>query len=235
MAGAAFHIGLLLFPRLTQLDLTGPYEVFARMPGAAVNLLWKTLEPVQSDRGLAILPTATLETCPPLDLLCVPGGPGVNELLTDADLLAFLRRAASRAKYVTSVCSGSLVLGAAGLLRRRRAGSHWMSREMLRSFGAEPVDARTVVDGNVITGGGVTAGIDLALQVVAEIAGRDAAEAIQLAIEYDPRPPFDAGSPSRARQDLVRRVARAAEPMLRERAEQVRRAAAALDEAAPPR
>ena len=171
----------------------------------------------------------------PLDLLCVPGGPGVNELLTDADLLAFLRRAASRAKYVTSVCSGSLVLGAAGLLRRRRAGSHWMSREMLRSFGAEPVDARTVVDGNVITGGGVTAGIDLALQVVAEIAGRDAAEAIQLAIEYDPRPPFDAGSPSRARQDLVRRVARAAEPMLRERAEQVRRAAAALDEAAPPR
>jgi len=231
MADAAFHIGLLLFPRLTQLDLTGPYEVFARMPGAAVNLLWKNLEPVQSDRGLAILPTATLQTCPQLDLVCIPGGPGVNEVLTDTDVLAFLRRVASRAKYVTSVCSGSLVLGAAGLLRRRRASSHWMSREMLRSFGAEPVDARTVVDGNVITGGGVTAGIDLALQVVAEIAGRDAAEAIQLAIEYDPRPPFDAGSPNRARQELVRKVARAAEPMLRERAEQVRRAAAALDAA----
>jgi cyclohexyl-isocyanide hydratase len=231
MADVAFHIGMLLFPRLTQLDLTGPYEVFARMPGASVTLLWKSLEPVQSDRGLAIVPTATLETCPQLDLLCVPGGPGVNEVLTDTDVLAFLRRVASQAKYVTSVCSGSLVLGAAGLLRRRRASSHWMSREMLRSFGAEPVDARTVVDGNVITGGGVTAGIDLALQVVAEIAGRDAAEAIQLAIEYDPRPPFDAGSPNRARQDLVRKVARAAEPMLRERAEQVRRAAAALDAA----
>jgi cyclohexyl-isocyanide hydratase len=178
---------------------------------------------------LAILPTATLEACPPLDLVCVPGGPGVNEVLTDTEVLAFLRRTAQGARYITSVCSGSLILGAAGLLRRRRAGSHWMSREMLRSFGAEPIDERTVVDGNLVTGGGVTAGIDLALRVVAEIAGREAAETIQLAIEYDPRPPFDAGSPNRARQDLVQQVLRAAAPMMRDRAEQVRRAAAALD------
>ena len=229
MPDTAFRIGLLLFPGLTQLDLTGPYEVFARMPGAAVFLLWKSLEPVRSDRGLAILPTATFEACPPLDLVCVPGGPGVNEVLTDTEVLAFLRRTAQGARYVTSVCSGSLILGAAGLLRRRRAGSHWMSREMLRSFGAEPIDERTVVDGNLVTGGGVTAGIDLALRVVAEIAGREAAETIQLAIEYDPRPPFDAGSPHRARPDLVRQVVRAAAPMMRDRAEQVRRAAAALD------
>jgi cyclohexyl-isocyanide hydratase len=229
MPDAAFRIGLLLFPGLTQLDLTGPYEVFARMPGAAVFLLWKTLEPVRSDRGMAILPTATLDTCPPLDLVCVPGGPGVNEVLTDTEVLAFLRRTAHGARYVTSVCSGSLILGAAGLLRSRRAGCHWMSREMLRSFGAEPIDERTVVDGNLVTGGGVTAGIDLALRVVAEIAGREAAETIQLAIEYDPRPPFDAGSPHRARPDLVRQVVRAAAPMMRDRAEQVRRAAAALD------
>ncbi len=233
MSDAAFRIGLLLFPGLTQLDLTGPYEVFARVPGATVYLLWKTLEPVRSDRGMAILPTATLETCPPLDLVCVPGGPGVNEVLTDSEVLGFLRRTAPGARYITSVCSGSLVLGAAGLLRRRRAGSHWMSREMLRSFGAEPVDERTVIDGNVVTGGGVTAGIDLALRVVAEIAGRDTAEAIQLAIEYDPRPPFDAGSPHRARQDLVQQVVRAAQPMLRDRAEQVRRAAAAMEAADP--
>jgi len=229
MPDTAFRIGLLLFPGLTQLDLTGPYEVFARMPGAVVYLLWKSLEPVRSDHGLAILPTSTLETCPPLDLVCVPGGPGVNEVLTDTEVLAFLRRTAQGARYITSVCSGSLILGAAGLLRRRRAGSHWMSREMLRSFGAEPIDERTVVDGNLITSGGVTAGIDLALRVVAEIAGREAAEAIQLAIEYDPRPPFDAGSPHRARPDLVQQVVRAAAPMMRDRAEQVRRAAAALD------
>lgn len=231
MPDAAFRIGLLLFPGLTQLDLTGPYEVFARMPGAVVYLLWKSLEPVRSDHGLAILPTSTLETCPPLDLVCVPGGPGVNEVLTDTEVLAFLRRTAQGARYITSVCSGSLILGAAGLLRRRRAGSHWMSREMLRSFGAEPIDERTVVDGNLITSGGVTAGIDLALRVVAEIAGREAAETIQLAIEYDPRPPFDAGSPNRARQDLVQQVIRAAAPMMRDRAEQVRRAAAALERA----
>jgi cyclohexyl-isocyanide hydratase len=222
------RVGLLLFPNLTQLDLTGPYEVFARVPGGEVHLVARTLDPVRSDQGLTIVPTTTLEACPRVDVLCVPGGPGVNALLEDAGTLGFIRRAAAEARFVTSVCSGSLLLGAAGLLRGRRAASHWMSREFLRAFGAEPVAARTVVDGNVITGGGVTAGIDLALRVVAELAGPDAAKTIQLMIEYDPAPPFDAGTPEQAGPAIVGRVTERARAMLRERAERVRRAAATL-------
>jgi cyclohexyl-isocyanide hydratase len=228
MEATPFRIGMLLFPQITQLDLTGPYEVFASMPGAELHLLWKTLSPVRADSGLTILPTTTLAEAPRLDLICVPGGPGMNALLTDAEVLDFLRRAADGARYVTSVCTGALVLGAAGLLRGKRAATHWMSREMLRELGAEPVAERVVVDGNVITGGGVTAGIDFALRVVAEVAGREVAEAIQLRIEYDPHPPFDAGSPDRAPPALVETVrARAAERQ-KARGEQVRRAAAAL-------
>jgi cyclohexyl-isocyanide hydratase len=228
MTATPFRIGMLLFPQITQLDLTGPYEVFASMPGAELHLLWKTRDPVRADSGLTILPTTTLAEVPKLDLICVPGGPGMNALLTDAEVLDFLRRAADGARYVTSVCTGALVLGAAGLLRGKRAATHWMSREMLRELGAEPVAERVVVDGNVITGGGVTAGIDFALRVVAEVAGREVAEAIQLRIEYDPHPPFDAGSPDRAPPGLVETVrARAAERQ-KARGEQVRRAATAL-------
>jgi len=203
---ASFRIGMVLFPRLTQLDLTGPFEVFAAMPGAELHLLWKTLDPVRSERGLTITPTATFASCPTLDLVCVPGGAGVNALLTDTEVLDFLRRTAAEARYVTSVCTGALVLGAAGLLKGKRAATHWMSREMLRAFGAEPVAERVVIDGSIITGGGVTAGIDFALRVVGEIAGRDTAEAIQLGIEYDPQPPFDAGSPSKASPEVIELV-----------------------------
>jgi cyclohexyl-isocyanide hydratase len=231
MATEPFTIGFLLLPRLTQLDLTGPYEIFARMPGARVHLLWKSREPVRSDRGLAILPTDTLADCPPLDLLCVPGGPGVNPLLGDAEVLDFLRRTAARARYVTSVCTGSLVLGAAGLLRGRRAASHWRARDFLRDFGAEPVDERVVVDGNVITGGGVTAGIDFALAVVAALRGRAVAEAIQLQVEYDPDPPFAAGSPAGAPAAVLAQVTAQTEAMQRERAALVAQAAAALGRA----
>ncbi len=224
-----FRIGLLLFPDLTQLDLTGPYEVFARVANAEVHLIGKTMEPVRSERGLTITPTTTIDACPmPLDLICVPGGPGIDAVLTDEVALTFLRRAAATAAYVTAVCTGSLVLGAAGLLEGRRATSHWMSREMLREFGAEPVAERVVLDGNIITGGGVTAGIDLALRVVAEIAGRDAAELIQLAMEYDPRPPFDAGSPARARPELRDAVLLHGQDRQRQRAGHVRRAAVLL-------
>ena len=166
-----FRSGLLVFPNLTQLDLTGPYEVLARLPGAETLLLWKNLDPVRSEHGLTILPMATLESSEPLDLILVPGGPGINPLLEDAEVLAFLRRAAAEARYVVGVCTGSLVLAAAGLLRGRRATTHWMSRDLLRSFGAEPVAQRVVVDGKFFTGGGVTAGIDVALTVAAEIAG----------------------------------------------------------------
>ena len=165
MSDSKFRSGMLVFPNLTQLDLTGPYEVLSRLPGAETLLLWKNLAPVRTEHGLTILPMATLADCPPLDLVFVPGGPGINPLLEDQEVLDFLRRAAASARYVVSVCTGALVLGAAGLLRGRRAATHWMSREMLPAFGAVPVTERVVVDGNVFTGGGVTAGIDVALRV----------------------------------------------------------------------
>ena len=220
--------GLLVFPNLTQLDLTGPYEVLARLPGAETLLVWKSRDPVRSEHGLTILPDTTLANCPPLDLVLVPGGAGINPLLEDQDVLAFLRRAAATARYVVGICTGSLVLGAAGLLQGKRAGTHWMSRDLLRAFGAEPVAERVVVDGNLFTGGGVTAGIDVALTVAAEIAGRAAAEAIQLAIEYDPAPPFNAGSPEKADPAVLRQVLDWAEARQRDRAERVARAAKAL-------
>jgi cyclohexyl-isocyanide hydratase len=228
MSGAPLRCGMLVFPNLTQLDLTGPYEVLARLPGAETLLLWKDLRPVRSEHGLTMLPTTTLSECPPLDLVLVPGGPGVNPLLEDAEVLAFLRHAAAGARYVVGICTGSLALGAAGLLLGKRAGTHWMSRELLRAFGAEPTDERVVRDGNIFTGGGVTAGIDVALVVAAEIAGQAAAEAIQLAIEYDPDPPFAAGSPEAADPAVLVAVLARAEPRQRDRAERVARAAARL-------
>jgi cyclohexyl-isocyanide hydratase len=228
MSEQRFRSGMLVFPDLTQLDLTGPYEILARLPGGEVSLIWKSLDPVRTEHGLTILPTATFATSGPLDLLLVPGGGGINPLLEDAETLAFLRRAAARARYVVGICTGSLVLGAAGLLRGRRAGTHWMSRDMLAAFGAVPVAERVVVDGNFFTGGGVTAGIDVALAVVAAIAGRAAAEAIQLAVEYDPAPPFAAGSPEHAPAAVREEVVARGAARQQDRAERVARAAAAL-------
>src|SRR5271166_4760283 len=228
MGETVLRSGMLVFPNLTQLDLTGPYEVLARLPGAETRLIWKDLGPVRSEHGMRISPDTTFADCPPLDLVLVPGGGGINPLLEDAEVLAFLRHAAAEARYVVGICTGSLVLGAAGLLRGKRAATHWMSRDLLRSFGAEPVAQRVVVDGKFFTGGGVTAGIDVALTVAAEIAGRAAAEAIQLGIEYDPMPPFAAGSPERADPAVLEAVLARAEPRQRDRAERVARAAAAL-------
>jgi cyclohexyl-isocyanide hydratase len=228
MSETRFTSGMLVFPNLTQLDLTGPYEVLAKLPGAETLLLWKSLDPVRSEHGLTILPMATFSSCPPLDLVLVPGGAGINPLLEDAEVLAFLRRAAATARYVVGICTGSLVLGAAGLLRGRRAGTHWMSRNLLPAFGAEPVAERVVADGKFFTGGGVTAGIDVALAVAAEIAGRTAAERIQLGIEYDPAPPFGSGSPETADPPVLAAVLARAEARQRDRAERVARAAAAL-------
>ena len=192
------HIGLLLFPDVTQLDLTGPFEVFARTPGVVCHLVWKEIKPVRSDRGLTLLPDCTFNDCPPLDVICVPGGPGQIALMSDEETLSFLRQQAQHAQFITSVCTGSLVLGAAGLLRGYRATSHWSSRDQLALLGAEPVDARVVRDRNRLTGAGVTSGIDFALTLVAEIRGNDVAQAIQLQMEYDPEPPFHAGSPQSA-------------------------------------
>ena len=222
------RIGLLLFPDLTQLDLTGPYEVFTRFPDADIHLLWKTLDPVTAGGGMRLLPTTTFAGCPQLDLVCVPGGAGMNALLNDAETLDFVRRQALGARYVTSVCTGSLVLGAAGLLKGRRATTHWMSLPMLAAFGCEPVAERVVVDGNVITGGGVTAGIDFALTVAGEWFGADTARRIQLGIEYDPHPPYDAGAPGRADAPLVAAVREAAAARQGEREGAVRQAAARL-------
>jgi len=223
-----FHIGLLLFPDITQLDMTGPYEVFIKFPDAQVHLVWKTHAAVIAGGGMQITPTMTFAHCPQLDLICVPGGAGMNPLLNDAETLEFIRRQAKGARYVTSVCTGALVLGAAGLLKGRRAATHWMSREMLSAFGATPLAERVVIDGNVITGGGVTAGIDLALKVAAEAFGPELAQAIQLGIEYDPQPPFDAGSPERADPALVAKVRSAAAKRQAERQAAVAAAAAKL-------
>ena len=219
------RIGFLVFPRITQLDMTGPHEVFARMPGSEIHLVWKSLEPIIAQGGMSLIPTATLESCPQLDLICVPGGPGMNPLLNDEPVLDFIRRQAPGARYVTAVCTGALVLGAAGLLRGRRATTHWTAHEMLAAFGAIPVKERFVIDGNLITGGGVTAGIDFALKVAAELLGEDAAKTIQLSIEYDPKPPFDAGSPERAGEAIVARQRQAATKAQAEREAAVARAA----------
>ena len=218
-------IGMILFPGLTQLDLTGPYEVFCRMPGATVSLLAATADPVRSEWGLTITPDHTFVTTGPLDVLCVPGGWGVNAQLENGELLAFLQASEHRARYLTSVCSGALLLGAAGLLRGYRATTHWMSLDMLRILGAEPVAERVVVDRNRLTGGGVTAGIDLALVLAANLFGADVAQEIQLAIEYQPSPPFESGLPSTAPSHVRDTVLRRSERSLAERREIVQRVA----------
>ncbi len=200
------HIGFLIFPRIQQLDLTAPYEVFASLPDVTVHLVWKTREPVMSVTGLSFTPTNTFTDCPALDVICVPGGAGINDLLSDGETLGFLRRQARGARYVTSVCTGSLVLGAAGLLRGRRAATHWASMPFLEQLGAIPVDARVVQDGNIITAGGVTSGIDFALTLTAELLGVEAAQTVQLQLEYNPSPPFHSGHPSSAPAEVLAKV-----------------------------
>jgi cyclohexyl-isocyanide hydratase len=215
----SFSVGMVLFEGVTQLDLTGPYEVFARMPRTKVWLVAASPAPVRTEWGMRIIPDATFETAPPLDLLCVPGGWGINAVLDDEALLGFLRRRATSARYVTSVCSGALLLGAAGLLRGYRATTHWLSLDLLALFGADPVAERVVRDRDRITGGGVTAGIDFALFVAGELFGDSIAQAIQLSIEYDPAPPYTSGSPHDAPADVVHQVSRAsADALARRRA-----------------
>jgi cyclohexyl-isocyanide hydratase len=201
-----YSIGLLAFPAMTQLDLTGPLQVFASLPGADVRVLWKTLDPIKTQGGLTLIPDTTFTDCPALDVICVPGGAGVLDLMEDPTVLSFLRAQAEQAKFVGSICTGALVLGAAGLLRDRKATTHWAWTDLLVPLGAIPTKGRVVRDGKYFTGGGVTAGIDFALTMVSELAGREAAESIQLGIEYAPAPPFDAGSPDTARPELVATV-----------------------------
>jgi cyclohexyl-isocyanide hydratase len=198
-----FHIGFILFPNVTQLDFTGPLQVLYRLPNSQVHIISHTLEPVPSDCGLSLVPTKTFEDCPPLDLICVPGGFGVEQAMADPVLIDFLKQQASQASYITSVCTGAFVLGAAGLLKDKQATTHWAYHSLLSEVGAIPTQGRVVRDGRVFTGGGVTAGIDFALTIVAEIAGQAMAQRIQLSIEYDPAPPFVGGSPQTTPGDIL--------------------------------
>jgi cyclohexyl-isocyanide hydratase len=219
------RIGFVLFPRLTQLDLTGPYEVFGRLPDAQVLLVGPES---RSDTGLRLQSDATFDASPQLDVLCVPGGPGVNGGMEDEALLSFLRRQSQHASWITSVCTGALVLGAAGLLQGYRATTHWLSLDLLPRFGAIPVRERVVIDRNRATGGGVTAGIDFGLRLAAELRGEKVAKEIQLLIEYDPAPPYHAGSPAGAGPELVASLTAARRSVSDERSRIVERAAARL-------
>jgi cyclohexyl-isocyanide hydratase len=223
-----YRIGLLAFPAMTQLDLTGPLQVFAGMQGADVRVIWKTLDPIQTHGGLRLVPDTTLDDCPPLDVICVPGGTGVVDLMDDGVVLGFLRDRAEAARFVGSICTGALVLGAAGLLRGRKATTHWAWTDLLVPLGAIPTPGRVVRDGKFFTGGGVTAGIDFALTMVAELAGQDVAEGIQLGIEYAPAPPFDAGSPATARPEVVAAVRARMDANRADREVRVAKAAAAM-------
>ena len=196
---ALFNIGFAIFPDLTQLDFTGPLQVLSRLPQSVTHIIAKSASPVASDCGLSLVPTHTFANCPLLDLICIPGGSeGVCGIINDRETIEFVRQQAGAAKYITAVCTGTFVLGVAGLLKGRRATTHWAYTDLLPLVGATYEKARVVKDGNVITGGGVTAGIDFGLSVAAEIAGETTARRIQLGIEYDPAPPFDSGHPDKA-------------------------------------
>ncbi|MGH6795503.1 MAG: DJ-1/PfpI family protein [Methylocella sp.] len=222
------HVVMLLYPRFDQLDLTGPFEVFARFEELNLHLVSKTLDPVTDSGGLRLLPTATFADCPQADILFVPGGAGQISLMEDAGVLDFLRRLASKARYVTSVCTGSLVLAAAGLLTGYRATCHWLSLDQLAYFGVVPVSERVVIDRNRVTGAGVTSGIDFALTLTACLFGEERAKRVQLAMEYDPRPPFAAGTPASAGPELAASLRAANAAFQKERKTVARRAAAAL-------
>lgn len=208
LATPPLTVGMLLFPGLTNLDFAGPFEVLAKLPGAAVDLVWKTTDPITSDAGLRLLPSRVLAGAPQYDILFVPGGPGQVVLMDDAEVIDFVRRQGEGARWVTSVCTGALVLGAAGLLSGYRAATHWSAMDQLALFGAMPVHERVVRDRNRLTGGGVTAGIDFALTLAALLFGEDQARRITLGLEYAPQPPFDCGTPDRAPPELVDELVR---------------------------
>jgi cyclohexyl-isocyanide hydratase len=210
-----FNVGFVIFPDLTQLDFTGPFEVLSRLgtppslsaPSAfahsRTHIVAKSMQPVLSDRGLGITPTCVFESCPQLDVICVPGGPGIVGAIADDETVDFVREQSARAQYITSVCMGAFLLGAAGLLKGRRATTHWAYVDLLPLTGAMHEKGRIVRDGNLFTAGGVTSGIDFAFRLVAELAGPEVAQAIQLGIEYDPAPPFDGGHPDKASEAAV--------------------------------
>ena len=218
-------IAFLIYPELTQLDFTGPAQILSRLGNAKLDFVWKSRDPVPTDAGFSILPTATFEEIEAADILCIPGGIACVDVMEDEAALAWVRRVGAGALWVTSVCTGSLILGAAGLLEGYRAACHWAWRDHLALFGAEPVAERVVFDRNRVTGGGVTAGIDFALALTAAVRGEAHARMIQLALEYDPAPPFDSGSPDRAGAELLAAYRKRMEAIAPGREERIRAAA----------
>lgn len=202
----AVHVNIITVPDMVQLDITGPYEVLARTPGWTVDLVAATPEAVRTDRGLRLLPNVTRSTAKPSNILVIPGGTGIDTAMLDAEWVDYVRKESAKCDYVFGVCTGSLLLGAAGVLKGRRAGGHWQARDMLTQFGATVSNDRMTRDGNIYTSGGVTSGIDMALRVVADLAGLETAQKIQLAMEYDPAPPFAGGTPYTSPPDIVAAV-----------------------------
>lgn len=223
-----FHVVFAIYPDMTHLDFTGPHQFLSRMPGSRTTVASLFGGPVRAEGGLVIGETARLADVSACDLVCVPGGMSATAVALDEAFLAEIRRLAASARYITSVCTGSLILGAAGLLQGKRAACHWGWHELLPLFGAIPDTARVVRDGNIITGGGVTAGIDFALTVIAEIKGPDVAETMQLGFEYAPAPPFQSGHPSIARPEVVARCRAGFERSAAQRRTEAETAAARL-------
>jgi len=199
-------IGLVFYPGMTALDMIGPQQVFAALPGVKIHRIWKTLDPIVMDDGMVITPDTTFENCPTLDVISVGGGLGQMAIVDDSEVLNFFRKQGSTAKFITSVCGGSEFLAKAGLLEGYRAATHWMMREQLEKLGVEVGTERVVIDRNRMTGGGVTAGIDFGLTLAAILCGEENAKIAQLMIEYNPAPPFDVGSPEKAGPELVRKA-----------------------------
>ena len=199
-------IGFVMYPGMTALDIVGPQSVFSSLPHAQIHRIWKTLDPIQTDDGMRIVPDTTFENCPPLDVICVGGGLGQMAVVDDQEVLEFFRKQGSTAKFITSVCGGSAFLAKAGLLQGYRAATHWAMREQLAKLGVEVGTERVVIDGNRMSGGGVTAGIDFGLTIAETLRGEEAAKIAQLLMEYDPAPPFDAGSPEKAGPELVQKA-----------------------------
>jgi cyclohexyl-isocyanide hydratase len=228
MDATPHRIAFLIYPGVTQLDFTGPAQILSRLGADRVDFVWKTMDPVPTDAGFSILPTATFAEVDAAEILCVPGGIACVDVMEDDEALAWVRQIGDRAQWVTSVCTGSLILAAAGLLGGYRAACHWAWRDHLGLFGAEPVAERVVFDRNRVTGGGVTAGIDFAFALLAAIKGEDHARMVQLGLEYDPDPPFDSGSPARAGDKLVAAYAERMASLAPGRDERIRAAAARL-------
>jgi len=200
---AHLTIGGFVFPGQDQIDFTGPFEVLSRIPNSTFVVLGKTLEPIRDVKGLMLTPMTTIAEAPPLDVLLVPGGLGQQQIMDDQEIIGLIQRQAASGRYVFSVCTGALLCGAAGLLRGRHATTHWAAKELLPKYGAIPTDARVVIDGNYVSTGGVTAGLDGALEIAALLRGQEVAEEIQLDIEYAPNPHFHSGTPATASQSVI--------------------------------